>query len=669
MTQCPALGRRAVAVLGDSGRWLASRLLPIVVLTTGLAILANAAEPPTAVVVFDGSGSMWGKPEGESKAKLIFSREAVKLGLAKLPAEARIGLMSYGHRRAGDCNDVETIVKPEPGSVERITTVLDKLNPKGRGPITNALREATKELGPQSAPASLILIHDDLDNCQLDPCTALGDLRRAHPKVQIHVLSVGMKREDAQKMQCLTKPTGGMHVEVATAQAAASAVEGMLKAAVLDRMREPVAAAPKPQAAVARPPTSATRLNADKPGVQLSASLMEGGALIEAPIRWRVSLAGRPSPPQFEGDAVAPFLDLPPGRYQVEAQFGFVVAKAAIEVTAGAPLSVTLPLGAGAVQLAAASSAAAQKNAVVSFMRTDGPNRTAAILRGISPEVALIPGNYLISVTAGPLRIERPLIITLGQRIALEPQLNFGEVEIQTLASAGGPRLDGAVLTLFEDDPDAPLGRREVVRSAADGATFILPAGTYYAVGRYGNIEARDRFAIRAGEREQRSLIFEAARLVVTAKLPGRLDANEPVTIRLEQLDDSRETSQASRASATFDVGPGRYRLETRIGFGNVRTEREIELKSGARETMTVEAPAGSLRLRLLDPAGHPTPDVAWEVRDTSSRVVWLGNQTEARPLLLAGRYTIRADARNKQVTREVDVKAGEMRTVDLTGP
>ncbi len=61
-------------------------------------------------------------------------------------------------------------------------------------------------------------------------------------------------------------------------------------------------------------------------------------------------------------------------------------------------------------------------------------------------------------------------------------------------------------------------------------------------------------------------------------------------------------------------------------------------------------------------------PDVAWDVRDASGRTVWIGNETEAQPLLLAGRYIVRAQARDKRVEAAVDVRAGEVKAVDLTG-
>ena len=105
------------------------------------AVPVRAADPPAAIVVFDGSGSMWGRMEGERPAKFAIARDALKAPMAAMQPDIRLGLASYGHRRQADCNAVEVIVPPEPGSAERIGGALGKLNPRGKGPVANGLRE------------------------------------------------------------------------------------------------------------------------------------------------------------------------------------------------------------------------------------------------------------------------------------------------------------------------------------------------------------------------------------------------------------------------------------------------------------------------------------------------------------------------------------------------
>ena len=86
----------------------------------------QAADPPAAIVVFDGSGSMWGRMEGERPAKLAIARDALKAPMSAVKPDVRLGLASYGHRRQADCNDVQVIVPPEAGSAERIGNALGR---------------------------------------------------------------------------------------------------------------------------------------------------------------------------------------------------------------------------------------------------------------------------------------------------------------------------------------------------------------------------------------------------------------------------------------------------------------------------------------------------------------------------------------------------------------
>src|SRR5262245_48153993 len=109
------------------------------------AVCAQGADAAALIVVFDGSGSMWGPMEGTRQSKLVVAREGLRRALAKVAPQTRIGLTSFGHRR-GDCGDVEVMRRAEPMDMDRLMGPLERLNPKGRGPLTLALREAAKAL-------------------------------------------------------------------------------------------------------------------------------------------------------------------------------------------------------------------------------------------------------------------------------------------------------------------------------------------------------------------------------------------------------------------------------------------------------------------------------------------------------------------------------------------
>ncbi|MDX2158469.1 MAG: VWA domain-containing protein [Hyphomicrobiaceae bacterium] len=653
----------------------------LVVLAGALALLARqaparAAEPPTVIVVFDGSGSMWGKLDGERSSKLAMARDAVRQGLARLPPATRVGLMSFGHRRSGDCQDTEMILPPAPVDVEAVMAPLEKLNPRGRGPLTRALREAAGSLGPRSAPATVVLIHDGPDNCQQDPCTALGELRQAHSGVRVDVVALGLPPEEAQRMACLPQATGGrLHVASTADQANAA-----LAAALQSDAPSPAAAAPAapPGASTVAAPDPSGRqaaatfaVPAGRPGLQLSAHLVKGGPAVALPLHWQVRRSGASGPPLWEGTAPAPLLVLPSGRYDIEARSGLVTRQATAEAVEGEARSLAILLDAGTLVLATSpSSLAMLQHSVVALTRieTKGPGEPR-LLRGGESEFALPAGNYLLALTDGTLRIERPVGIEAGSRLSLAGSLGLGVVELAAVAAKGGPRLDGVVYVVYEDDPDAPQGRREVARSAAADPRLKLPVGSYVVIARRGSAEARDRIVVREGETERRVLVLEAGQVSLNVRITGgQLGSEGPITHRLERLDvQPREVLHGSGTQSTFEVASGHWRLVTRIGLANVRAERDIRLKPGETEKVAIEHAAGAVRLRLAERAGGaPLPDVAWEVRDRAGQVVWVGLGTEARALLLAGRYTVKAGARGIAVEQPIEVRAGESRDLDL---
>src|SRR5262249_50249284 len=121
---------------------------------------------------------------------------------------------------------------PEPLDVQRILEPLEKLNPRGRGPLTLALREAAKSVAGASGKKSLILIHDDADNCQQDLCAVAQELRAT--KIVVHVVGLGLKADDAAKMQCLPQLTGGRLFTTPVPMEVSAAIEEALLLASSD---------------------------------------------------------------------------------------------------------------------------------------------------------------------------------------------------------------------------------------------------------------------------------------------------------------------------------------------------------------------------------------------------------------------------------------------------
>ena len=79
----------------------------VIILVGGLFIQRPAAASAGTNVLFilDGSGSMWARLDNIEK--IVIAKERLSALVKELPEGVNIGLMVYGHRSKGDCNDIE----------------------------------------------------------------------------------------------------------------------------------------------------------------------------------------------------------------------------------------------------------------------------------------------------------------------------------------------------------------------------------------------------------------------------------------------------------------------------------------------------------------------------------------------------------------------------------
>ncbi len=628
---------------------------------------ANAAEGPALTVVIDGSGSMWGKLGVEKLAKFQVVRQGLAEALPKFPASTRIGLIAYGHRRAG-CQDVEVLRAPEAGEPARVADLLNEFNPKGRGPIAAALQTALETV-PKDSHGTILLVHDDLDNCQQNPCALIDTIRAQYPRLIIHVLSIGLSHADARQMQCLTVPTNGQHYLVTSGPQIINAIAEVVE--IASRM-------PRPASPIARGPARAPEIpEPGGPGVQLVATLGAALPVPDLPVRWRIERLGSGNSAAVqrrEGGAVT--LPLDAGRYAVTAEMDTLSARNEIEVTDVASSRMQIALQGGTLQIAAIAGRANKPLDGTRFIvralppaAGESKSGTAAsnwIARGPRSEVALPAGRYEIVAMLGSIRTVQEATVIAGERRAVEVRLPVGELELVAFPHDGSSRLEQVTYVIQEDDPDAPQGRREVARSAASRPVFALPAGTYHVIASHGAIEVRDRVAIGAGEVVRRDLLLNAAELNLASGVVSRI-ANSPDEVQWRIVPLDRRDGKTLRAygeNARVVLAAGKYRIEGRFGPLNAEASREIGVGAGARETVTLTPPAARVRLRLTSEPGEPVSDIFWKVRLQNGQIVWSSTESEPVGLLQQGSYVIEVQTRQTRHERSADIRAGADRVL-----
>ena len=195
----------------------------------------NGIEKGSAILILDASGSMWGQIKG--KTKIEIAREVIGDLLQDWDTSIPLGLSAYGHRRKGDCNDIETLIPVGQADPKSIIKAIHAITPKGKTPLSEAVRRAAKELRYSEERATVILISDGVETCNADPCAVGAELAMSGVDFTTHVIGFDVKDVDQAGLRCLAEKTGGLFL-------AASDADGLREA--LSKTVEKVKEAPAP---------------------------------------------------------------------------------------------------------------------------------------------------------------------------------------------------------------------------------------------------------------------------------------------------------------------------------------------------------------------------------------------------------------------------------------
>ncbi|MCR8547256.1 VWA domain-containing protein [Salipiger sp. P9] len=249
-----------------------------------------AQEGGNSILVLDASGSMWGQIDG--KAKITIAQEVIGGLLETLPEDRALGLTVYGHRRKGDCRDIETLVAPAGRNRAAISEAVAAIKPKGKTPMTDAVIAAAEALHHSEEAATVILVSDGIETCAPDPCAAAQALEEAGVDFTAHVIGFDVADPEAQaQLACIAGNTGGRYL---TASDAAELAEALSE----------VTTAQAPDPALSAP-------------VRLTARERFGEATRDVAVIWTVT--GLDGEIVEDGLADSDGLQLAPGRYRATA--------------------------------------------------------------------------------------------------------------------------------------------------------------------------------------------------------------------------------------------------------------------------------------------------------------------------------------------------------------
>jgi Ca-activated chloride channel family protein len=173
-----------------------------------------------AMIVFDASGSMAGNTvQGlfSDKTRIDELRKALGEVLPGVTKFRKVGLITYGPGPYGQCN-VDLAFPPIPNAADRIMSVVNALNPAGKTPLTEAVRQAAEVLDYKTEKGVVVLVTDGEETCGGAPCD-LGKFLKANGRaLTVHVIGyqlTGFSWTGAASIldvECLAEETGGLYI-------------------------------------------------------------------------------------------------------------------------------------------------------------------------------------------------------------------------------------------------------------------------------------------------------------------------------------------------------------------------------------------------------------------------------------------------------------------------
>lgn len=209
-----------------------------------LAIAGPVKAQSNLLFIVDSSNSMWGQIDGT--AKIDTAKSVLRETLETLPPEVSVGMLAYGHRRRGDCGDVE-LVSPIGSDAAQLRAVVGRLTPRGKTPIAASLQAAAGAFdGRLEQTNNILLISDGIETCSGNPCAVAEELAKMNIDLKVHVVGFNVDAATRAQLQCIADKGRGQYFDARNAAEFSAALQQTQEiVAVVEPEPEP-APAPEP---------------------------------------------------------------------------------------------------------------------------------------------------------------------------------------------------------------------------------------------------------------------------------------------------------------------------------------------------------------------------------------------------------------------------------------
>ena len=634
-----------------------------------------AAAESKAILVLDASGSMWGRIDGTPKIEI--ARSVVGELLGDWETGVELGVMAYGHRRKGDCNDIEMIVPVGPVDRATVTNAVNGLNPKGKTPISAAIRQAAEKLRYTEEKATVILVSDGKETCEEDPCALAAELEKLGIDFTAHVIAFDLDEAEARTLECIAKNSGGRFLRAGDAAQLTTAL-GTAVAAVAKPAPKPVSVAkPKPM------PEPGL-----EPGLYLSAVLAEGAE----PFTERVTYTVYKSEKDLKGNrervtyAIDPtaHLKLPTGRYYVTAAYQQAFADMEVDVVAEEAQKVVMNLNAGLLAVSSVLTDGAEpfdQRVTYTVLRAVSDikgTREERVTYAIDPSAQfyLPAGEYRVKAEYQTAGAETSLTVEANQRTEHVFDLNAGLLAVSSVLTDGAEPFDQRVTyTVLRAVSDIKGTREERVTYGIDPAVqFYLTAGTYKVRAEYATTNAEATLEVRPNQRTEHVFDLNAGLLAASARLAPGVPMTERVTYSVHRT--VSDLAGPKRVRVTYGIDPtvdfyltaGTY--DVTAEYQTARTQRSVTIQPNQRTEEVFDLNAGFVRIYGTQGGAPITERATFTVYastgGTRGERVTYGIDPSVSFYLSAGSYVVAAQLGSIEESVEVTVTAGQSQEVPI---
>lgn len=210
--------------------YLSNPIKTIALFSTAIILSATAVAAGDLVFIVDASGSMERKFENSAKIETV--KNVLSKIVKELSPDRKAGLVVYGHRTRGDCEDVEELVPlvPLEKGGDIFVRKIKKIVPVGMTPICLGIQKAIEMAGKSEKEVSFVIIADGRDSCLGNPCDLAGEINTDKTETVVNVIGLDVSRGDTKQLACIARAGGGRYFPVKT--------EGELESAVRQSVRE-----------------------------------------------------------------------------------------------------------------------------------------------------------------------------------------------------------------------------------------------------------------------------------------------------------------------------------------------------------------------------------------------------------------------------------------------